>query len=181
MAKKVANKIKLQIPAGQARPAPPVGPALGQAGVNIGEFVKQFNDRTKDAAGLTIPVEITVFSEVLAAGASLLEIGSCLLVRASVQADGDDFRLTAQSLESLEDVARRTESGVAIHLEPPEPVTAIRAELGGNTTGSQCVKLLMTVDADREVEIALPGRFAIGPAMIGRLRSMHGVRDVVEF
>ncbi len=63
MAKKVTGFIKLQIPAGQANPAPPVGPALGQKGVNIMEFCKQFNARTKDQQGLIIPVIITVFSD----------------------------------------------------------------------------------------------------------------------
>lgn len=63
MAKEVKAKIKLQCPGGQATPAPPVGPALGQHGVNIGQFVKQFNDRTKDNPGLIIPVEITVFAD----------------------------------------------------------------------------------------------------------------------
>jgi len=64
MAKKpVMAKIKLQCPGGQATPAPPVGPALGQHGVNIGEFVKKFNDRTRDANGMTIPVEITVYRD----------------------------------------------------------------------------------------------------------------------
>jgi len=63
MAKEIKAKIKLQCPGGQATPAPPVGPALGQHGVNIGQFVKQFNDRTRDAAGLIIPVEITVFAD----------------------------------------------------------------------------------------------------------------------
>ena len=63
MAKKVVGFIKLQIPAGQANPAPPVGPALGQKGVNIMEFCKQFNARTKDQQGLIIPVIITVFSD----------------------------------------------------------------------------------------------------------------------
>ena len=63
MAKKVTGIIKLQIPAGQANPAPPVGPALGQHGVNIGEFVRKFNERTRDAAGMTIPVEITVYRD----------------------------------------------------------------------------------------------------------------------
>jgi len=61
MAKEVKAKIKLQIPAGQATPAPPVGPALGQHGVNIGGFVKEYNDRTREQAGTVIPVEITVF------------------------------------------------------------------------------------------------------------------------
>jgi large subunit ribosomal protein L11 len=65
MAKKVVNQIKLQIPAGQAKPAPPVGPALGQAGVNIRQFCDEFNSRTKPQAGdgLIIPVVITVFSD----------------------------------------------------------------------------------------------------------------------
>ncbi|MBI3551785.1 MAG: 50S ribosomal protein L11 [Elusimicrobia bacterium] len=64
MAKKVKTQIKLQIPAGAANPAPPVGPALGQHGVNIMDFCKQFNERTKTAeAGMTIPVVITVFED----------------------------------------------------------------------------------------------------------------------
>jgi large subunit ribosomal protein L11 len=63
MAKELKAKIKLQCPGGQATPAPPVGPALGQHGVNIGQFVKEFNDRTKAAAGMTIPVEIFVYTD----------------------------------------------------------------------------------------------------------------------
>jgi len=61
--KKVVGFVKLQIPAGQANPAPPVGPALGQKGVNIMEFCKQFNARTQSQMGLVIPVVITVFSD----------------------------------------------------------------------------------------------------------------------
>ena len=61
MPKKVVKMVKLQVPAGKATPAPPVGPALGQAGVNIMAFVKEFNERTAQQAGLIIPVEITVF------------------------------------------------------------------------------------------------------------------------
>lgn len=63
MAKKITKKLKLVIPAGKATPAPPTGPALGQAGVNIGEFVKQFNDATAKMAGDVIPVEITVYED----------------------------------------------------------------------------------------------------------------------
>ena len=63
MAKKISGYIKLQIPAAQANPSPPVGPALGQKGVNIMEFCKQFNAKTQDKAGLIIPVVITVFSD----------------------------------------------------------------------------------------------------------------------
>ena len=63
MAKKVVGKIKLQVPAGQANPSPPVGPALGQHGVNIMEFCKAFNARTQDQMGMIIPVEITVYGD----------------------------------------------------------------------------------------------------------------------
>lgn len=63
MAKKVTGYIKLQIPAGKATPAPPVGPALGQHGVNIMSFTKEFNDRTKSQAGMIIPVVITVYAD----------------------------------------------------------------------------------------------------------------------
>ena len=63
MAKKILSTIKLQIPAGQANPSPPVGPALGQHGVNIMEFCKAFNEKTKDQMGMIIPVEITVFAD----------------------------------------------------------------------------------------------------------------------
>jgi large subunit ribosomal protein L11 len=63
MAKKITGQIKLQIPAGQANPAPPVGPALGQQGVNIMAFCKEFNATTKDQAGMVIPVVITVYAD----------------------------------------------------------------------------------------------------------------------
>src|SRR5271157_332273 len=63
MAKQVTAQVRLQVTGGQATPAPPVGPALGQHGVNIGQFVSQFNDRTKDQRGITVPVVISVFSD----------------------------------------------------------------------------------------------------------------------
>jgi large subunit ribosomal protein L11 len=63
MAKEITAYVKLQCPAGQATPAPPVGPALGQHGINIGQFVKQFNDETRAQAGLIIPVIITVYKD----------------------------------------------------------------------------------------------------------------------
>tara|TARA_Y100000590_G_C15656102_1_gene990679 strand:- start:1203 stop:1628 length:426 start_codon:yes stop_codon:yes gene_type:complete len=63
VAKKISGYIKLQIPAGQANPAPPVGPALGQQGVNIMEFCKSFNDATKEQAGMIIPVVISVYAD----------------------------------------------------------------------------------------------------------------------
>jgi len=63
MAKKITGKIKIQAPGGQATPAPPVGPALGQHGVNIGQFVSQFNERTKQYDGMIVPAEITVYAD----------------------------------------------------------------------------------------------------------------------
>jgi large subunit ribosomal protein L11 len=63
MAKEITGKIKLQAPGGQATPAPPIGPALGQHGVNIGQFVQQFNERTRELNGMTVPVEITVYGD----------------------------------------------------------------------------------------------------------------------
>jgi len=63
MAKKIKTKIKLQIPGGAANPAPPVGPALGQHGLNIAEFCKAFNDKSKEMAGDIVPVEITVYED----------------------------------------------------------------------------------------------------------------------
>lgn len=61
--KKVVTRVKLQVPAGQANPAPPIGPALGQHGVNIMEFCKQFNERTKDRQGTILPVVISIFED----------------------------------------------------------------------------------------------------------------------
>jgi large subunit ribosomal protein L11 len=63
MAKKVVGLVKLQLPAGAANPAPPVGPALGQHGVNIMDFCRQYNDKTKEKQGMIIPVEITIFAD----------------------------------------------------------------------------------------------------------------------
>jgi large subunit ribosomal protein L11 len=63
MAKEVITKIKLQASGGKATPAPPIGPALGQHGVNIGQFVSQFNERTKEMNGVTVPVEISVYAD----------------------------------------------------------------------------------------------------------------------
>jgi len=63
MAKEMTAQIKLQAPGGKATPAPPIGPALGQHGVNIGQFVQQFNERTRELDGMTVPVVISVFSD----------------------------------------------------------------------------------------------------------------------
>ncbi|MBI5648738.1 MAG: 50S ribosomal protein L11 [Ignavibacteriae bacterium] len=83
MAKKIVGYIKLQIPAGAANPAPPVGPALGQKGVNIMEFCKQFNARTQDKAGLIIPVVITVFGDKSFSFITKTPPAATLLIRAA--------------------------------------------------------------------------------------------------
>ena len=81
--KKVVGYIKLQIPGGQANPAPPVGPALGQKGINIMEFCKQFNAKTQDKQGLIIPVVITVYSDKSFAFITKTPPASVLLARAA--------------------------------------------------------------------------------------------------
>jgi len=63
MAKKLAGEVKFQVPGGQATPAPPVGTSLGRFGINLGQFVQQFNERTKDAGGMPIPVVVRVYSD----------------------------------------------------------------------------------------------------------------------
>ena len=88
MAKKITGIIKLQIPAGQANPAPPVGPALGQQGVNIMAFCKEFNAKTKDQSGMIIPVVITVFADKSFAFITKSPPASILLKKAAGIASG---------------------------------------------------------------------------------------------
>ncbi len=83
MAKKVIGLIKLQLPAGQASPAPPVGPALGQHGVNIMEFCKAYNSKTQDQSGMIIPVEITVYADRSFSFITKTPPASILLVKAA--------------------------------------------------------------------------------------------------
>ena len=110
MAKKVKTQIKLQIPAGAANPAPPVGPALGQHGVNIMDFCKQFNDRTKSAeAGMTIPVVITVFEDRSFSFITKMPPVSSLLKRAAglAKASGEPNKTKAGkiTLKQAEEIA----------------------------------------------------------------------------
>lgn len=88
MAKEVRAKIKLQINAGQATPAPPVGPALGQHGVNIGQFVKEYNDRTRDQMGTVVPVEITIYKDRTFSFITKTPPASVLLKKAAAIAKG---------------------------------------------------------------------------------------------
>jgi len=112
MAKKIKTQIKLQIPAGAANPAPPVGPALGQHGVNIMEFCKQFNERTKSMeAGMTIPAVITVFEDRSFTFVTKMPPVSALLKKSAglAKASGEPNRNKVGKLtrKQAEDVARQ--------------------------------------------------------------------------
>ncbi|MFN7943719.1 MAG: 50S ribosomal protein L11 [Thermoanaerobaculia bacterium] len=108
MAKKVVGQVKLQIPAGQATPAPPVGPALGQAGVNIMDFCKTFNARTQAQQGLIIPVVVTVYSDRSYTFITKTPPASILLLRAAGVAKGSGVpnrnkvgKVTKQQVEEI--------------------------------------------------------------------------------
>ena len=110
MAKVMTAKVKLQCPGGQATPAPPVGPALGQHGVNIGQFVTQFNERTKEAAGLIIPVEISVFTDRSFTFITKSPPASVLLKRAAGIAKGsgepNKAKVGKVNLEQVREIAK---------------------------------------------------------------------------
>ena len=96
MAKKIADKFKLMIPAGQANPSPPVGPALGQRGINIMEFCKAFNEATKDKMGFKIPVDITVYSDRSFTFVTKQPPASDLIMKAAGIKKGTDNPLTTK-------------------------------------------------------------------------------------
>ena len=108
MAKKITGYVKLQVPGAQANPAPPVGPALGQHGVNIMEFCKQFNARTKDNPGMTIPVVITVYADRSFTFITKTPPAAVLLQKAAGVAKGSGMpnknkigKVTAQQVEDI--------------------------------------------------------------------------------
>ncbi|GMB93233.1 50S ribosomal protein L11 (rpl11) RplK [Helicobacter bizzozeronii] len=108
MAKKVVGQIKLQVPAGKANPSPPIGPALGQRGVNIMEFCKAFNERTKDMGSFNIPVIITVYQDKSFAFITKKPPVTDLIKKASGVAKGSDNplknkvgKLTMQQVEEI--------------------------------------------------------------------------------
>ena len=110
MARKVVGFIKLHVPGGQANPAPPVGPALGQHGVNIMEFCKQFNAKTQDKQGLTIPVEITVYADRSFTFITKTPPASVLIAKALNLAKGSGMpnkeKVGTISRKQLEDIAK---------------------------------------------------------------------------
>jgi len=96
MAKKIADKFKMMIPAGSANPSPPVGPALGQRGVNIMEFCKAFNEKTKDKMGFKIPVIVTVYSDKSFTFETKQPPASDLIMRAAGIKKGTDNPITTK-------------------------------------------------------------------------------------
>ena len=122
--------------------------------------------------------EVTVFSEVLADVGDLIDVGTCLLIRAAVQADGEDIRLTAQSVEPLERVAERVDGSVVVQVDSAAPLEALSQVLGEARGGVHRVTLVTTIGDGSEVEVALPGRYALGPAALDRLRAHPRIESV---
>lgn len=110
MAKKITGYIKLQVPAGKANPSPPVGPALGQHGVNIMQFVKEFNARTADQAGMIIPVVITVFADRSFSFITKTPPAAVLLLKAAGVAKGSGEpnrnKVATVTMAQVEDIAK---------------------------------------------------------------------------
>mgnify|MGYP001218840640 CR=1 FL=1 len=130
-----------------------------------------------DSSGL---FEVTVFSDVLANCRELLEIGKPLLIKVTVQAEGEQIRCVAQSVEPLEAVAARVPAELAIVIDTPEPIERIRSLLSANTGGEGEVKIVCGLAGETQAEVVLPNRFRVGPAMTMALQSVAGVRDVRE-
>jgi DNA polymerase-3 subunit alpha len=130
-----------------------------------------------DASGV---FEVTVFSELLAACRDALEVGNSLLIKAAARMDGDLVRLTAQSVEPLEQVAARTASSLVITIGSAEPLTLIKDSLASNPSGSCRIKLVCWIENVQEVELDIPGGYAVGPDVLARLRQVPGVYDVQQ-
>ncbi|MGZ9033570.1 MAG: helix-hairpin-helix domain-containing protein, partial [Rhodospirillales bacterium] len=130
-----------------------------------------------DSGGL---FEVTVFSDVLAVCRELLEIGKPLLIKVTVQAEGEQIRCIAQSVEPLEAVAARVPAELAVVIDTPEPVARIRAVLAANAGGEGEVRIVCGLAGETQAEVVLPHRFRVGLAMTMALQSVAGVRDVRE-
>ena len=117
MAQKITGYIKLQIPAGKATPAPPVGPALGQKGVNIMSFTKEFNERTKNQMGMIIPVVITVYADRSFSFITKTPVGSITLAQAEEIAKTKMPDLNAASLEAAVSMIKGTARSMGVTVE----------------------------------------------------------------
>jgi len=110
-----------------------------------------------------------------------LEIGKSLFIKVNVQFEGEEsVRLTAHSMEPLDDVAAQTAAGLQVFMEDPGPVSALRERLGREARGRGKVVVIAKLDPVTEVPIALPGSYAISTAMIQDLRRTPGITDVRE-
>jgi DNA polymerase-3 subunit alpha len=130
-----------------------------------------------DASGV---FEVTVFADLLATCRNTLEVGNSLLIKAAARMDGDLVRLTAQSVEPLEQVAARTACNLVITIGSAEPLMLIKDSLAGNPSGSCRVRLVCWIENVQEVELDIPGGYAIGPDVLARLRQVPGIYDVQQ-
>ena len=128
MAREVVAQVKFQVPGGQATPAPPVGTALGKHGVNLGQFVTQFNDRTKEAAGMPIPVVVTVYNDRSFDFATKSPPAAALLKKAAGIASGSG-------------VPNKTKVGTVTKAQIEEIVKMKEADLNSMTMESACLMI----------------------------------------
>ena len=124
--------------------------------------------------------DVTVFSELLAASRPLLEPGTSLLVTAEARPEGENLRLTAQHIESIDEVASRQSGALQVWVDGPEAVAALRGLLAAGNGGHGRLSLVVRTAPGREVEVALPGRFALTPAVREALALTPGVTDLRE-
>ena len=127
MAKKVTGVLKLQIPAGAANPSPPVGPALGQRGINIMEFCKAFNEKTKQNAGFKIPVEISIYADKSFTFVTKQPPMSELIMKAAGLKKGSDRANVMMYLRSLSDAPMELPTMAAVEEVMEEATEAVEA------------------------------------------------------
>jgi DNA polymerase-3 subunit alpha len=124
--------------------------------------------------------EVTVFSEVLSAARDILEVGSSLLIKASIQFEGEGMRMTAHSVSGLAEATAGTSPGLKIRLGTPEPLSRIKEALASQGKGRGRVKLVCPLEAGDEVEVALPGGFAVSPSLLWAVQEIPGVLAAEE-
>ena len=140
MAKKVINVLKLNLPAGAATPAPPVGPILGQAGINMMEFIKQYNERTADKKGETIPAEITIYQDHSFTFELKLPPVSAMILKLLKKEKGSQEPKTDIIAEITMDQAREIAEKKLPDLNTDDVEAAVKTVIG--TAKSMCVKVV---------------------------------------
>ncbi len=124
--------------------------------------------------------EVTVFSELLSSCRDLLEVGKSLFIKAGAQFEGETVRLTAHAVEPLDDVAGRIDNGLRVFVGSAASLPPLREVLARQGKGRGRVKLVSRLDGEREVEIALPGGYAVSPSVLLAIRTIPGIVDVQE-